>query len=269
MPRSNTGNYSLPNGSLVNEGDTISPSQHNPPFLDVAAALTDSLSRSGAGGMQAPLSMGGNRITNLGSGTSLTDAVTLGQVQDISAIPPGVIMDFAGSNAPLGWLLCGGQSVSRAEYPGLFSIIGTTYGSINSSSFNLPDIRGRVTAGRDFTVDGSTANRLTNATMTPSAGILGASGGGQTQSLAIANLPAHSHTGTTASGGEHTHTYGQNERVQVGPDNGIAYDAQNAGFLTTSASGAHAHTFTTDNTGGAQPHPNVQPTIILNKIIKT
>lgn len=53
MPRDSQGNYSLPSGTLVADGDTVMASQHNPPFQDVASALTNSLDRRGAGGCRA------------------------------------------------------------------------------------------------------------------------------------------------------------------------------------------------------------------------
>lgn len=64
MPRDSGGNYSLPAGTIVATGDTVLPSQHNPPFNDVASAITGSLSRSGLGGMLADLDMGGFDIKN-------------------------------------------------------------------------------------------------------------------------------------------------------------------------------------------------------------
>jgi len=61
-------------------------------------------------------------------------------------VPPGVVLPFAGTSAPAGFLLCGGQAVSRATYAALFAAIGTTFGAGDgSTTFNLPDLRGRAT----------------------------------------------------------------------------------------------------------------------------
>jgi microcystin-dependent protein len=64
--------------------------------------------------------------------------------------PAGAILVFAGSAAPTGWLLCDGSAVSRATYATLFAIISTTYGSGDgSTTFNLPNLKGRVPVGKD------------------------------------------------------------------------------------------------------------------------
>ena len=71
-----------------------------------------------------------------------------------SLVPTGAVMPFAGANAPTGWLLCDGSAVPRTTYAALFAVIGTTYGSGDgASTFNLPDLRGRVAAGVDSDAD--------------------------------------------------------------------------------------------------------------------
>ena len=63
-------------------------------------------------------------------------------------VPPGMIAPYAGKTAPEGWLLCDGSAVSRTTYADLYAAIGTTYGAGNgSTTFTLPDLRGRVPAG--------------------------------------------------------------------------------------------------------------------------
>lgn len=234
---------------------------------DLGEAIGNSLDRDGTGGMRAALPMGGNPIQNLAPGTNPTDAATVGQVSS-ATFPPGFVGDFAGSTPPSGWLLCGGQSVSRTEYASLFAVIGTTYGSVNGSSFTLPDCRGRVAAGRDFDSSGVAA-RLSSTTMTPNATTLGAVGGTQTHTLTEAQMPAHTHsvTGTTNTTGAHTHTAQGAEFNFTGAGGG-----SNAGVaeVTTSSAGDHSHTLTGSaaSTGGGAAHPIVQPTILFNKIIK-
>lgn len=266
MPRASDGSYSLPSGTLVNTGDTLLTSQHNPPLLDVAAALSASLDRDGNGGMRSSLSMGGNAITNLAPGVNATDAATVSQLGGSSSVPVGTIIDFAGSTAPDGWLVCGGQSLTRTEYAALFAVISTTYGSASGTTFNLPDCRGRVSAGRDFD-QGGVAGRLTT-TMTPNGTTLGATGGAQTVTLTTGQMPSHTHTGSTASAGTHSHTVngltiGDQEPIGSG-SSGVNY----SDLQTTSSDGAHTHTMSLDNTGSGEAHPNVQPTILFNKLIK-
>lgn len=93
------------------------------------------------------------------------DAITLAKlaaaIRD-SLVPAGVLAPYAGSAAPTGWLLCHGQAVNRTTFAALFAVLGTTYGAGDgSTTFNLPDMRGRVVAGKDD-MGGSAANRLIN-----------------------------------------------------------------------------------------------------------
>lgn len=266
MPRASDGSYSLPSGTLVNTGDTLLTSQHNPAMQDLAAAVGASLDRDGLGGMRAPLDMGGNALENVAPGVNPTDAATVSQLSGSAAVPVGTIVDYAGSTAPTGWLVCAGQSLVRADYAALFAIIGTTYGSASGTTFNLPDCRGRVSAGRDLD-QGGVAGRLTT-TMTPNGTTLGATGGAQTVALTIAQLAAHTHTGSTTSAGDHSHTLSQTDGSGSGTTRAIAAATQPSGTLTTSTAGAHTHAMSLDSTGSGEAHPNVQPTILFNKLIR-
>lgn len=65
-------------------------------------------------------------------------------------LPSGVVFPFAGTAAPYGYVICDGSAVSRTEYASLFAAIGTSHGSGNgSTTFNLPDYRGRFLRGVD------------------------------------------------------------------------------------------------------------------------
>lgn len=264
MPRGIDGSYSLPNGSLVTVGETITPSQHNPPLQDIAQAMTDSLSRDGRGGMRAAFNGGGFRATNLAAGVQPSDAVIMSQLTAGSGVPAGTIVDFAGLAAPTGWLICAGQPLSRSDFADLFAAIGTVYGAPSGATFNLPDCRGRVSAGRDVDSSGF-AGRLT----TPNSQTLGAAGGAQSVTLTVGQMPSHTHTGSTASAGDHAHN------VQGGTGNGNAgspslrYADTLETQVATSMTGAHTHTMSLNNTGDGEAHANVQPTIILTKIIKS
>jgi len=166
-------------------------------------------------------------------------------------MPTGSILPYAGSSAPTGYLLCDGSAQDRqvnSVNTELFTVIGLTYGAGDgSTTFNIPDLRGRVIAGQDD-MGGSSANRLTGLSGGINGDNLGATGGSQSHLLTAAQsgLPEHTHGG----GVSHTNT------------NGAAGDA--AFTYVTQTQGV---------TGGAQPassvHNNVQPTIILNYIIKT
>jgi microcystin-dependent protein len=180
----------------------------------------------------------------------------------------GAVIDFAGAAAPLGFLMCYGQAVSRATYAKLWSVLGSAYGAGDgSTTFNVPDLRGRVIAGKDD-MGGTSANRLTNQSGGLNGDVLGATGGAETHTLTTAQLASHSHSGTTDSAGGHSHTFGVRQGGAVG---GTPIASQHWGDATatvsTAAVGAHGHTFTTGAAGSGQAHNNVQPTAVLNKII--
>ena len=206
----------------------------------------------------------------------LIDGGTIGQ-----GFPAGSIIDYAGSTAPTGWLLCYGQSLLRATYPSLFTAIGTTYGAADGTHFSLPDCRGRVAAGRDD-MGGSDAARLGGGVVTGTT--LGAAGGSDVIALATAELPSHTHTqqGTFGSGGiSANHTHGFTDNYNSISSTGYSHVAINfpygvptsAADNTGTVSSDHSHSTTiygeTAAAGSGTAHSNTQPTIILNKIICT
>lgn len=109
-----------------------------------------------------------------------------------SLIPSGSIMQYGGSTAPPGWMICNGAAVSRTTFATLFAAIGTAYGSGDgSTTFNIPDGRGRVLAGMD---PSNATGRLTGAFAGgSSAAALGNGGGEQGHVLSVGELVSHSH----------------------------------------------------------------------------
>ena len=78
--------------------------------------------------------------------------VEIGNADNASQTPTGLINPYAGSTAPTGWLLCNGLSVSRTTYASLFSVISTAYGAGDgSTTFGLPNLKGRLPVGLDST----------------------------------------------------------------------------------------------------------------------
>lgn len=214
-------------------------------------------------------------------------------------IPVGAVIPFAGSTAPNGFLLCFGQAISRTTYVALWTLLSTTYGSGDGvNTFNVPDLRGRVVAGLD-NMGGTGASRLTGTTITGGGDNLGEVGGSQTHTLASGELAQHSHTLNSHTHntvmGTHGHFipvrindwwydgfsnphrhYNNAGTVAEGPANFYGADSgagANAGTVIadlgtkTSGSPSDNNTSTTP-TSSTTAHNNVQPTMVLNYIIK-
>lgn len=186
-------------------------------------------------------------------------------------VPPGVMWDFAGTTAPATWLLCDGTAYSRTTYANLYSALGgssSPWGQGDgSTTFNVPDLRGRVLVGV------GTGSGL-------SARSLGATGGEENHALSGAEMTSHSHshnhTATTATeSANHSHA---NQAVTgtTGSTGLLASTtASNNGAIAStagvSASHTHALTTTTDATGAGSGagHNTMQPFAVVTKIIKT
>jgi microcystin-dependent protein len=183
-------------------------------------------------------------------------------------IPIGGMIDFAGAAAPNSSLVLPyGQAISRTTYATLFSLLGTTYGTGDgSTTFNIPDLRGRVVAGKDD-MGGSAASRLSGTSITTGgATTLGGSGGAETKTLATANLPPYTPSGTVsvaqASLGYNTFSVQSNAGTNVVRD--IAASGGTAVTL-----GVQSATFTGAAQGGTSTAFGlVQPTIVLNKLLR-
>lgn len=161
----------------------------------------------------------------------------------------GVVLAFAGTTAPTGWLMCAGQAVSRTTYAALFAVIGTTYGAGDgTTTFNVPDLRGRVIAGVD-NMGGTAANRLT-AGGSGVAGTLGAAGGAETHTLTETQMPSHSHKASDPFN-----------------DTGVGWNVMGGGSQGRLPS--HQYAAQTTYAGGGGAHNNTQPTMCENYIIRT
>jgi len=172
------------------------------------------------------------------------------KVNGANLVPTGTVSAFAGSSAPTGYLLCDGSAVNRTTYAALFGVISDTYGiGDGSTTFNLPDLRGRVVAGMGESLLGATADTLgeDNGTIAST----------KTHTLTTAEMPSHQHkTDGTDSGDNHPVRRGSDAIIDGTSTSASADDAYyKAGSVTGTA-------------GSGQAHNNVQPTIILNYIIK-
>jgi microcystin-dependent protein len=183
--------------------------------------------------------------------------------EKLNIIPPGTILAYSMNTTPAGWLDCDGSAKSRTEYKDLFDVLGETWGrGDGATTFNLPDFRGRTLIG-----SGNGGTGFTNRT-------LAQTGGAETHTLTIQQIPAHNHVASTASAGSHNHNFkmgnsdDKNFTTNYGQrPPGDSGGAHNRGIYTDNA-GAHTHTVTVNNTGGGQAHNNMQPFAVIKYIIK-
>jgi len=183
------------------------------------------------------------------------------------SVPIGALIDFSGTTAPnSSFVLPYGQAISRTTYSTYFAMVSTTFGSGDgSTTFNVPDLRGRVVAGADG-MGGSAAGRLTDAV----AGIdvLGDAGGAQTRTLVTANLPAYTPSGSM-SGSAVNFQFNQISTGATGGSQNTVTGIVNSGGGQVMNANVTQPTFTGNAQGGTStPVVTVQPTIILNKLLR-
>lgn len=175
--------------------------------------------------------------------------------------PVGSILDFAGTAAPTGWLLCYGQAlnaVSDTEYADLFAVIGNSFGGTNNTDFVVPDLRGRVVAGQDD-MGGSSANRLTGASGGVNGDTFAAAGGAETATNTLSD-ESYAQLSMFDSGGNSF----MDGRV-LSP---VTSFSSNARVTSAGVTAGVASTKGVPLRGTTDAGNNVQPTLILNKIIK-
>lgn len=177
-------------------------------------------------------------------GDAWVELVTGGEQQ---LVPAAAILPFAGAAAPAGFLLCDGSAVSRSDYATLFTAIGTTYGTGDgSTTFNVPDLRGRVPVGADGVAGRLSANDA-----------LGKSGGEEKHLL----------TSLESGLRDHDHQEFQNTAgVQLG-GTGINFE----GTVTGGSPSALASDYIQSSgaLNAVDAHNNMPPYQIVNHIIKT
>ena len=166
-------------------------------------------------------------------------------------LPIGSVVEWYSSKVPSNWLICNGQAVSRTEYAELFAILGTTYGAGDgSTTFNLPDKKGRFTVGLNSS--DSDFNSLNKK------------GGEKVHQLTFNEMPIHKHPLTS---------WRNPGTVEPQPTSGFGFTNDDRGFANIATDGDGtaytAHNFTGFGTaGGDRAHNNLPPYITTNYIIK-
>ena len=150
----------------------------------------------------------------------------------------GEVRIFAGNFAPAGWMFCEGQLLPISEFETLFNLIGTTYGGDGNSTFALPDLRGRLPLhfGNGFT--------------------LAETGGVETVTLTVSQIPSHSHA-VLATSDQFTGSIPNGAFLAAGPTIYVPNTSPNQTMASQTISPV----------GGSQPHDNFQPYLCVDFII--
>lgn len=156
-------------------------------------------------------------------------------------VPPGTILSFAGTTAPTGYLLADGSAVSRTTYSNLFAVIGESFGEGDgSTTFNLPDLRGRFLRG----VDGGTGRDVNAATRT--AMQTGGNTGNNVGSIQNDSMQSHNHQWHNWTGaGTQSQFYDSNGNAQNMTQTGIT--ANNHLLANNAGSAFDADAYTTSH----------------------
>lgn len=199
--------------------------------------------------------------TELSYVSGVTSAIQT-QINAISpfSVPSGAMMDFGGTSAPSGWLLCNGGSYPTSTYPALFAAIGYTWGG-SGGSFNVPNMNRRVGVGSGGSGTGVLGNTV------------GSTGGEEAHTLSQAELPTAIGTASSSvTDPGHSHVEWGNSQSGAGKS-AATYSFNNVPEIATvtstgtSVTGISVSTSIT-NSGGGSAHNNIQPSAVVLKIIK-
>ncbi len=230
---------------------------------------------------------GGTEVATIGT-SGFADAHSVA----IVGTPTGAMMMYGATSAPTGWVRCNGRTIgnasssaserANADTSALFTFLWDNYANAQcavssgrgasaaadyaaNKTIALPDLRGRAFFGLDD-MGNSAASRIGT---TFSGTTNGATGGAENHTLTVAQLPVHSHDGTTDAGGAHSHNveYANAAREPGASGSLMSYAGTTLNHATTTAAD-HTHTFTTDNTGSSEKHNNLPPAFLTTFIIK-
>jgi len=165
-----------------------------------------------------------------------------------------MIEAFAFNFAPRGWAMCAGQTMSTAQNTALFSLLGTTFGGNGQTTFNLPDLRGRLA------LSFGQGPGL-------SAYSLGAAGGQESHQLLTSEVPTHSHTLNATNNGQANGTNIPSAGVRMGSGYGMEANNPVENVYSNAAPTVAMAAGAVGTAGNNQPHENRMPYLTINYCI--
>ncbi|UOQ96462.1 tail fiber protein [Hymenobacter sp. 5317J-9] len=198
-----------------------------------------------------------NWLKRLGAvltGTAVAAPALAASPRQVTGSQPyiGEVMLFAGNFAPQGWAFCDGSLLSIAQYDTLFNLIGTTYGGDGQNTFAVPDLRGRA------------PRHMGQGPGLSSYGI-GQTGGAETATMAVAQMPAHSHQAPASTAATTASPVGAYSAALTATD--VNGEAVNALAYGPAAALTNASFIQVQPTGGSQPIAIMPPSLAMNYCI--
>jgi microcystin-dependent protein len=157
----------------------------------------------------------------------------------------GEIRMFGGNFAPVGWMLCQGQTLPISEYETLFNLIGTTYGGDGQETFNLPNLQGRLPVHQ---------GRGPNISQTY---VIGQPFGVESVTLTSQQMPQHTHSFMASTG----------LGVSANPEGSILAQPSDIRMYLRDGPGNPLPAPMVQPRGGSQPHENRMPVLVINYIV--
>jgi microcystin-dependent protein len=163
----------------------------------------------------------------------------------------GEIRMFGFNFAPEGWALCNGQTLSISQYTALFSLLGTTYGGNGVQTFMLPNLQGQVPIHQGAG-GGSTY-------------VIGEAAGSSNVTLQTTQIPAHNHQTQIGVSNQAGNVLDPTNAVPAMINSGSVKSPSTTYFgYNSGAATGHMAASAVTNTGGSQPHSNMQPYLVVN-----